>query len=222
MTPHRHPRPTEALRARCAEDWEHAVRHPFCDALAEGSLPLARMRWYLVQDHKFVEAFLRLLARMVSEAPSLEQAVPGARFLGLIAGPENTYFLRSFEALGVTEADRAAPPAAPTAGFIALMEEARASGELGRMLAVLVVAEWSYLSWGERLAPPRADLPFWFAEWIELHSGEGFAGVVAYLRALLDVEWERLDAPGRAEVERIFREAVRLERAFFDAAWAAD
>lgn len=214
--------PTEVLPTLCAEDWAAATDHPFCAELAAGTLPEHRMRWYLIQDHKFVEEFVRLLATTLAHAPTLEDAVPAAQFLALITGAENTYFLRSFEALGVNAAERAVAPAPETAALQQIMAKARQSGRYGEMLAVLCVAEWSYLEWGERHAPPAKRLPFWFAEWIELHSGEGFRSVVAYLRDQLDRTWEKLNAEERAEIEEVFVETVRLERAFFDAAYGVE
>jgi len=86
---------------------------------------------------------------------------------------------------------------------------------------VLTVAEWSYLEWATPFDPPGVDLPFYFAEWITLHAGAGFEGVVGYLRDQLDQAWERADAAERVQVERDFAGAVRLERAFFDAAYGA-
>ena len=86
------------------------------------------------------------------------------------------------------------------------------------MLAVLVVAEWSYLDWAKPYANRADDLPFWFGEWIALHSGGGFEGVVAYLRDQLDTAWHALDDAERRAVEDTFRHAVTLERRFFDAA----
>ena len=130
--------------------------------------------------------------------------------------------MRSFEALGVSEADQAIAAAPETAAFQSLMEQARRSGRYEQMIAVLVVAEWTYLSWAERYEGYDADLPFWFAEWIDLHTGEGFAGVVAYLRGQLDASWDGLEAPQQAEATRLFQAAVQCERAFFDAAYRAD
>lgn len=209
-------RPTDHLRGLAAEDWRAATTHPFCAALAAGSLPRARMIWYLEQDYQFIEGFVRLLASAVAQAPTLADALPLARFLGEVAGPENTYFQRSFEALGVSGRAETAPA---TQAFQRLMAEAAASGDYAQMLAVLVVAEWSYLSWASPLNPPAEDLPFWFAEWIDLHAGPGFEAVVACLREQLDKAWEGLDAAGRARVEARFVAAARLERAFFDAAF---
>ncbi|MES0864925.1 TenA family protein [Ruegeria sp. SCPT10] len=208
---------TETLRALADDDWHAATSHAFTDALADGTLGRDTMAGYLQQDYLFVEGFVRLLASAVTHAPRLTDAVPGARFLGLICGPENTYFLRALEALEVPQAEEAAPE---TRAFQDLMDDARCSGRYEIMLSVLVVAEWIYLDWAAPFEDKANDLPFWLGEWITLHAGAGFEGVVAYLRAQLDAVWLGLDDNARADVEATFTKAVALERAFFDAAWA--
>lgn len=212
-------RPTDHLRALAADDWQAATTHPFTDALADGTLSQDLMLGYLQQDHLFIEGFVRLLASAIAHAPSLPDAIPAAQFLGLISGPENTYFLRAIETLG-GRTDPPAPAAPVTAEFQALMARAARSGRYEQMLAVLVVAEWIYLDWATPHVDKAADLPFWFGEWITLHCGAGFEGVVAYLRSQLDTAWQTLDADQRRAVEDTFTLAVRLERRFFDAAQA--
>ena len=214
-------RPTQELCQSFQSDWNAATDHVFCRELADGSLPLGKMRWYLVQDYKFIEEFVRLLATAIAHAPTLDDGIPAAQFLGLVTSTENTYFLRSFEALGVSTEAQAAPAAPETEAFQKLMARARASGRYEQMLAVLVVAEWSYLTWAERYEQYDPELPFWFAEWIDLHCGEGFAGVVEYLRSQLDKVWGGLGAEEKAAATEMFRAAVACERAFFDAAYAA-
>jgi thiaminase/transcriptional activator TenA len=213
-------RPTDHLRTLAGDDWTAATTHPFCTELAQGTLPLNKMRWYLAQDYQFVGNFVRLLASAIAHAPTLADSVPAAQFLALVTGPENTYFLRSFEALDMSQAEQNAPPAPPTEGFNALMAEAAASGRYELMLAVLVVAEWVYLSWATPVNPPKDDLPFYFAEWITLHAGEGFEGVVEYLRSQLDAVWPTLSTDAQSEVEALFLRAVKLERDFWDASYA--
>ncbi|SMX36778.1 TenA family protein [Octadecabacter ascidiaceicola] len=208
---------SQYLQSLAAEDWKVATHHAFTDALADGTLSQEKMAGYLQQDYLFVEGFVRLLGSAVVHAPTLADAVPAAQFLGLICGPENTYFLRSFEALEVTST---AKPAPETRALQELMDQARQSGRYEIMLSVLVVAEWIYLDWATPFDDRADDLPFWFGEWVTLHSGEGFTQVVAYLRGQLDIVWETLDDTARAEVSATFTQAVRLERAFFDASWA--
>lgn len=214
-------RATELLQQSVQADWDAATDHAFCRELANGSLPLDKMRWYLVQDYKFIDQFVRLLATAIAHAPTLQDGVPAAQFLGLVTSTENTYFLRSFEALDVSETAQNAPAAEVTETFQNLMAEARQSGRYEQMLAVLVVAEWSYLTWASRYTDYDAELPFWFSEWIDLHAGEGFEGVVAYLRDQLDSIWDSLSQAQQDKAAEMFRRAVVCERAFFDASYAA-
>jgi len=209
--------PTDDLRSRVADDWAAATAHPFTDALADGTIQPGIMAGYLQQDYLFIDGFVRLLASAIAHAPSLADSVPAAQFLALITGSENTYFLRSFDALDIRPT---ADPAPETRAFQALMHRAHVSGRYEQMIAVLAVAEWIYLDWATPHEARAETLPFWLGEWITLHSGPGFAGVVAYLRGQLDALWPDLDTASQGEVAKTFAEAVRLERAFFDAAWA--
>lgn len=144
-------RPAEHLRNCVAADWTAATTHAFCRELSEGTLPLDKMRWYLQQDYPFVDGFVRLLASAIADAPSLADSVPAAQFMAVITGPENTYFLRSLDAL---ETAPSTQPAPVTRAFQDLMAEAAASGRYEKMLAVLVVAEWIYLDWATLENPP--------------------------------------------------------------------
>lgn len=211
-------RPTEYLRSLAADDWQAATRHEFTDAVADGSLPAEKMLGYLQQDYLFIDGFLRLLASAIATAPTLPDAIPAAQFLGLISGPENTYFLRSVEALGGL-VELPAEPQAVTRAFQQIMRQAVQSGQYEQMLAVLVVAEWSYLDWARPHVGCAQGLPFWFGEWVTLHSGDGFESVVAYLRGQLDQVWVDLSDQHRHAVEATFCKTVALERQFFDATW---
>jgi thiaminase/transcriptional activator TenA len=212
-------RPSDLLRQAAEPDWTAAVTHRFVRELGAGTLDRTVMRRYLVQDYQFLDAFVALLGAAIHAAPSLPRRLPLGRFLGMVVSAENTYFQRSFDALEVPAAERSAPVlAAPTAGFQALMRKAASSGRYGAMLAVLTVAEWVYLSWA---APLAGRDPGWFVfrEWIELHSGPGFEAWVGFLRDELDAVHEAAEAAERAEIAALFRRAVALERAFFDAAY---
>ena len=68
---------TEWLRSEAGGDWKSITTDPFVRQLADGTLPNATLARYLVQDHKFVDAFMVLLASMVAHAPTLEDRVPG-------------------------------------------------------------------------------------------------------------------------------------------------
>jgi thiaminase/transcriptional activator TenA len=167
--------PTGKLRAAVADDWDSAVTHPFVAGLFAGTLPVPKMRAYLVQDYQFVDSFVALMGAAVAVADSTEARMVIARQLGLVAAEENTYFRRSFDALGVADDERTQPGLLPpTASFIALMNEAAGTRDYAACLAVLTVAEWLYLDWASRAPDPLPADPI-AREWIELHHNPQFA-----------------------------------------------
>ena len=206
---------TETLRAASEPGWSDAVRHRFVKELFVGTVPNAVMARYLIQDHRFLDSFLILLGAALASADIFEARHRFGRFIGMVSAEENTYFLRAFEALGVTEDRRAAAPdTEPTIGFKAIMREAAETRSYAAALSVLIVAEWLYLDWACRAPQPLPD-NFVHAEWITLHNNPNFRGFVDFLRAELD----RV-GPAQADLCRdFFRRAVALEFAFFEAAY---
>jgi thiaminase (transcriptional activator TenA) len=207
---------TGTVRAASEPGWSHAVGHRFVKELFAGAVPDAVMARYLIQDHRFLDSFLMLLGVVLASADTFAARLRFARFIGMVSGEENTYFLRAFEALGVTEDRRAADPdTQATAGFKAIVREAAETGSHAAALSVLVAAEWLYFDWASR-APKPLPNNFVHAEWITLHDTPDFRGFVDFLRAELD----RV-GPARAGLCRdFFRRAVALELSFFEAAYA--
>lgn len=206
---------TETLRQASQPAWSQSVGHRFVRELLDGSVSDAVMARYLIQDHRFLDSFLTLLGAALASADSFEARIRFGRFIGMVSGEENTYFLRSFDALGVSEQDRIAPPdTKATAGFKAIMREAAATRSYAAALSVLVVAEWLYLDWAQQASQPL-PASFIHAEWITLHDNLDFRDFVGFLRSELD----RV-GPGEAETSRdFFLRTVALEKAFFDSAY---
>ena len=209
---------SEELRLAAGPQWERVINHKFTDELAANTIDRAVLTRYLVQDHRFLDSFVVMLSSIVSKARSLQDRIPGCQFLALITGQENTYFERSLEILGARD-NKDIPDAPCTTAFCSLMKEVAATGSLGEMLAVIVVCEWSYLCWGERVLPNTNRDDFVTFEWVDLHSGEYFRSVIAYLRGLLDKEGELLDDEEKEACKTRFLEAVQCEEDFFDFAY---
>ena len=206
---------TETLKEANAQAWNEAVDHRFVTQLFAGTIPDEVMATYLIQDHRFLDSFLTLLGAAMASADTFEARLRFGRFAGMVAGEENTYFLRAFEALGVSELQReSTPDKEPTKGFQAIMREAAATRSYAASLSVLTVAEWLYYEWaaGTSRALPES---FVHAEWVTLHDNPDFNDFVAFLRSELD----RV-GPRHADVcHDFFSRAVALELEFFNVAY---
>lgn len=203
---------SDELRDAHREKWDAAVCHRFVQELFDGTIDDGVMAGYLVQDYRFLDSFLQLLGAAMSTADELAPRLRLSQFIGEVAGDENTYFLRSFEELGVTDEQRdKTPDTAACTGFTGLMREAAETRSYAAALGVLVVAEWLYLDWATN-APEKRPESFVHNEWIELHDYPEFHDLVEFLRSEVD----RVGPDNREVVEEYFGRAVALELDFFN------
>ncbi|MCT1451776.1 TenA family protein [Corynebacterium sp. p3-SID1145] len=206
---------SDELRDTHREKWDAAVGHRFVQELFDGTIDDGVMAGYLVQDYRFLDSFLQLLGAAVATADELAPRLRLSQFIGEVAGDENTYFLRSFEELGVSDEQRDKTPDTPAcAGFTGLMREAAETRSYAAALGVLVVAEWLYLDWATN-APEERPESFVHNEWIELHDYPEFHTLVEFLRGEVDRIGERSEED-RAIINDFFGRAVTLELDFFD------
>ena len=123
---------TDELREAAGDQWQRVISHRFTTELASGNIDRAVLKRYLIQDHRFLDSFVILLASIVAKAPTLEDRIPGCQFLGVITGQENTYFERAFDKLGVTREERQSTPTHPvTTKFINQMRHTAQNGTFG-------------------------------------------------------------------------------------------
>ena len=212
---------SEQLRAGSEPDWRAATEHRFVGELANDQISDACYARYLVLDYTFLDILVAHVGQAVTAAPSMTEKRQYSGFLGVLTGDEDDYFLRSFAAMGVAEADWRQPSNhAVVCGFRAVMLGGEGKPTYAEVLASLLAVEWVYLSWAMSVAE-HAPARFYLKEWIDLHTDPGFQAFVNWMRSEMDRLGPALSTSERGAVEDIFRRAVELEVAFFDAAYEA-
>lgn len=206
---------SEQLRGYAETDWNRAVNHPFTEALGDDRLDDSIYARYLVQDYAFIDTLVSLVARTIANAPAMPPKTVLAGFLAALTSDENTYFLRSFEALGLGEADYLNPQLHPVSqAIIDTMQSSEASYE--EAIICLCVAEWSYLTWSQAQAEKPRGSRFYLQEWIDIHVLPEFEQFVAWLRAQVDSFADR-DSATLEQLAQRFRQMCVLEHQFFSA-----
>ena len=73
---------TNELRAKAGDQWNRVIHHKFTKELAEGTIDKQNvLKRYLIQDHRFLDSFVVLLASIITTVSSLEDRIPGCQFL---------------------------------------------------------------------------------------------------------------------------------------------
>ena len=212
------------LKAACAEDWAAYTGHAFVRQLAEGTLPEASFRHYLIQDYLFLIHFARAYALAVYKADDLDEMRESAGAVAALLNTEMQLHVQYCERWGLSEADmRATPEARATLAYTRYVLEAGHAGDLLDLLVALAPCACGYGEIGAHLlADPATRLdgnPY--RDWIELYGGQDFQQVSRKAVAQIDrVAAKRAGRePARTDrwpaLCRLFRDATRLEADFW-------
>ncbi|MBL8658985.1 MAG: TenA family protein [Rhodospirillales bacterium] len=212
------------LLAACDDDWAAYVRHPFVRALADGSLPQACFRRYLVQDYLFLVHFARAYGLAAFKAETLGDIRAAAAGLTAIVDRELDLHVAYCEGWGMG-ADQlgAAEEADATVAYTRFVLEKGLSGDLLDLQVALAPCVVGYGEIGRALADDPATLrnenPY--ESWIEMYGGADYQAVAdAHVDRMSEI-FARRGGPARLSgLVATFRQATRLERAFWDMAFA--
>ncbi len=209
---------SEQLKNYAAPHWQQAVTHDFTQQLGDDSLPDGVYARYLVQDYAFIETLVNLVARAIAAAPSMKQKSVLSGFLAALTSEENSYFLRSFTALGLAEEDYLQPSLTPVSqAIIREFNSASAAGYQDAIVA-LCCAEWIYLTWSKAQSAKK-PARFYLREWIELHLLPEFETFVQWLRHEVD-SFTQLDTASKERLAERFVTVASLEHQFFSASFS--
>ena len=190
--------PVAELLSRHSDAWRGATRHPFLDAVRNGTVPVAAFDTWLVQDARFVADLLRFQARLLARAPRPAQAVLAGGLVALV--DELAWFEEQAAVRGL---DLAVPALPATAAYAQLLERLDAA-DVGTALTALWTVERTYLDAWSAALPGAPE----YREFVEHWTQPGFADYVAGLEAAAD----GTPAP---DPDGTFTEVLAAEAAFW-------
>ena len=211
------------LKTAAAAEWRAYTLHPFTNALADGTLAQSGFRHYLAQDYLFLIEFARAHALAIYKSPTLADMRDAAAGLSSILDVEMDLHVKLCAGWGLSPDDlEHTLPAPEMLAYTRYVLDAGMRGDLLALTVALAPCVIGYAEIATRLAgSPEADAatnPY--RAWIAEYAGAPYQEVAAKARAQLDRLADRYITPAReAELIAIFREATRLEAAFWDMGW---
>jgi thiaminase/transcriptional activator TenA len=193
--------------------------------LADGTLPEAAFRHYLVQDYLFLIEFARAYALAVYKSPQLSDMRQAASGLSAILGIEMNLHVKLCAGWGLSPGDlEQAPPASETLAYTRYVLDAGMRGDLLTLRVALAPCVIGYAEIAARLAarPEACAATNPYRVWIEEYAGAPYQKVAAQACGHLERLASLYVTPARAaELVAIFREATRLETDFWEMGWRA-
>ncbi|MBU2531929.1 MAG: thiaminase II [Alphaproteobacteria bacterium] len=213
----------DKLKRAADEEWREYTEHPFTEGMADGSLPEAAFRDYLVQDYLFLIEFARAYALAIYKSPDLAGMRDAAAGLSAIIDVEMDLHVKLCAGWGLSPRDLEQTPAAPeTLAYTRYVLETGLRGDLLDLKVALAPCIIGYAEIANRLAtyPGALDSRNPYRAWINEYAGDAYQDIADKARRQLnDLATRYLTTAREPELQRIFSEATRLEADFWEMGW---
>ena len=212
---------TDRLFAAARPVWKECLAHPFVTGIGDGSLPIEKFQYYMLQDYVCLYDYAKVFAlgAVKSKDPALMREFSQNVF-DILHG-EMELHRAYMKRLGISE-ERAdtVTAALPNLSYTSYMLAEAQAGGPAEIVASILACSWTYSDIGLTLAriPGATEHPF-YGEWILEYCGEGYQKSNDSLLALMNRLAEGLPEAQLQHLEDVYVNCVRLERGFWDMAW---
>lgn len=209
----------QRLKDAAGRDWHDYVNHAFVRGMADGTLPEAAFRHYLVQDYLFLIHFARAYGLAAYKSDNLADMRAASEVMHGILDVEMKLHVDYCARFGITpEAMERAPEDVATMAYTRYVLEVGLQGDVLDLHAALSPCVIGYGEIGRGLAEDpatkRAGNPY--MSWIEMYAGDEYQEVMSAALGHLDkLGEERLTETRFDRLATVFGQATRLETAFW-------
>ena len=212
---------TDRLYQAAAPVWKKCLEHPFVKGLGDGSLPMEKFQYFMLQDYVYLYDYARVFALGTVKAKEPALMREFARNVDAVLHGEMEIHRAYMKRLGISE-ERAETVKAdlPNISYTSYMIAEAQAGSVADIVAAILSCSWSYADIGLLLAaiPGAAEHPF-YGEWIQGYAGEEYQETNRNLIVLMDRLAEGLSGEQKDHLVEIFVNCSRYELGFWDMAW---
>jgi len=211
---------SEQLRQRGARIWRAIDKHPFLQELQDGSLPMNRFTYFILQDYVYLLDFAQVLCLGGAKSPNLEILDLFCRHALGAVEVERSFHESFGKTVGLSRKQLDAVPKGPhTQAYIDHLQSVARGGTLGELVAAVLPCYWIYGETGKRLYKGRPIKPKIYREWIETYAGESFWQPVREQIHLMDRLGSRASGAEKKQMTAHFILSSRYEFMFWEQAY---
>ena len=198
--------------------YHEILKMPFIEELKNGTLPLEKFQFYMLQDAKYLEHYGRALAALGSMAADNEMALDFFEFGKNALIVERALHEAYFKQFNL-EPNQEITIEPVCHHYIHFLKSTVAYDPIEVATAAILPCFWIYKEVGDHIYQNQNTENNPYKNWIETYSGEEFAeGVKKALQYSNDMA-ENSTEKGRKAMLEAFIAASRLEFNFWDAAY---
>ena len=200
------------------------LEHPFITGIGDGSLPVDRFKYYVIQDYVYLIDYSRALAVASARAIDLQDMSWFAGLLDETLNQEMALHRSYCQEFGINLQElESVEPASTTKSYTNFLLKTAYQGSFGELVASLLPCQWGYWEIGDHLLkrglPTSAPL---YAQWIKMYTSEEFTELAHQIREMADRIGGGAGLAEQAAMRQAYTDSVRLEHRFWDMAYGLE
>lgn len=196
--------------------YESILQMPFIQELIEGTLPLEKFQYYLMQDSIYLEHFGRSLAIVGARAQNIPDMLAFFRFAETTIIVENALHESYFQDFAITDKDTIQPACHHYVHFLRSTAALEAV-EVG--MAAVLPCFWIYKAVGDYIYQHQQTGNNPYQKWIDTYAGEEFGIAVRSAISICDANAAQATTATQAQMTEAFIASSKLEYDFWEAAY---
>lgn len=198
--------------------FQEILEMPFIQELKDGTLPLEKFQFYMLQDAKYLEHYGRALAALGSKAMDNKMALDFFDFGKNALVVESALHEAYFEQFGL-QAHQEITIEPICHHYIHFLKSTVAFDPIEVATAAILPCFWIYKEVGDHILETQNSSNNPYKNWIDTYSGDEFAEGVKLAIAYTDYMAENSTEEKRKLMLAAFKTASKLEFMFWDAAY---
>lgn len=212
---------TERLLQTALPIWESYYTHPFVSGIADGTLPVDKFQFYMIQDHKYLMQYAKVFALGVIKAEKESDMRLFSDLIVATLDTENAVHQSYLGQLGITkEMIEQTPMCLNNESYTNYMISISFKEGLAELATAVLACSWSYKLIGDFMetAPGSKEHPF-YGNWINTYTSQSFRDCNDVMIDLVDRLAKGYTEEQLQNLERILIHCSKYEYQFWDMAW---
>jgi len=195
--------------------------HPFVKGLADGTLPLDKFRYYMIQDSLYIVEYARAMGWVAPLLPNVKD------ILAMLEAAKQSFQIEAmlkeqyFKQFGITMEEALQTQLAPTCqAYVDHLIRYTRNGTLAEGMAAILPCGWVYIEIGHKFTAGKEipdDHPY--KSWLLTYAVPEFREMVDWWFDLLDQAVEGFPETTLTAVQEVFLKSCRYEWLFWELGW---
>lgn len=212
---------TERFHQAAEPVWKKCLEHPFVAGIGDGTLPVEKFRYFMLQDYLYLFDYAKVFALGVVKARDPKLMRTFSKNVDAVLNGEMNLHRAYMARLGITEEQVfSVKPALDNLSYTNYMVSVANFGGPMEIVASILACSWSYAEIGQALAkiPGAVEHPF-YGEWVQGYASEEYDMTNQALIDLMDELTGEASEEQIAYLTDVFVNCSRYELGFWDMSW---